>query len=260
MPYGLYLWSFMLHSVLLHNLNYNEKHLSCCILPPLLSPSLAPSRSVVHLSPLSCECWIQCAHVWCTVMDWHCTCRHCHLHPWAAWVGSCLCLLYRTICFCVFLNVLTVAEYVCLLVGGSHPVVICQPEPRGRISLPKETLHADMLDCINWRSHGLNELFAYKYLGSLSHYAWQWENGCDEPDECHIKVPQQSESGHHYTHDAHTCSCGFSLHQPDAFNTLIHDTCTCKPSAALISTFREAIRSDLAYSTHIKIELQSASQ
>lgn len=46
----------------------------------------------------------------------------------------------------------------------------------------------------------------------------------------------------------------------DVFNTLIHYTCTCKPSAALISTFREAIRHDLAYNTHIKTQLQSTPQ
>lgn len=240
--------------------------LAVSFLPCSLSPSLSPSRSVVHLSPLSrCTCWIQCAHVWCTEMDWHCMCRHGHLHPWAAWVGRCLCLLCSTISFVFFkcVDCCWICLFTCGGEGRSQPAVICQPKPRGRISLPKETL--SMLTCwistcINWRSHGLNELFAYKYLGSLSLYAWQWENSCDESDECHIKVLQQSERGHHYTHDAHTCSCGFSLHQSDAFNTLIHDTCTCKPSAALISTFREAIRSDLAYSTHIKIELQSASQ
>lgn len=93
--------------------------LAVSFLPCSLSPSLSPSRSVVHLSPLSCcTCWIQCAHVWCTEMDWHCMCRHGHLHPWAAWVGRCLCLSSSTISFVFFFNLLTVVEYACVLVGG----------------------------------------------------------------------------------------------------------------------------------------------
>lgn len=88
MPYGLYLWSFMLHSVLLHNFNYNEKHLTCCILPPSSQRSLSLFLSlacclavlvlVLHVSFFHCYSVtvIQCANVWCTRMGWLCI----HIH------------------------------------------------------------------------------------------------------------------------------------------------------------------------------------
>lgn len=47
----------------------------------------------------------------------------------------------------------------------------------------------------------------------------------------------------------------FSKAQIKSLRALIHYTCTCKPSPALVSTIREAISDDLVYAAHIKTEL-----
>lgn len=139
MPYGLYLWSFMLHSVLLHNFNYNEKHLSCRILPPSLSLSVSLSRSTVQSSMLDTVC----PHVWCTMMDWLRMCINgciCILEWEGVWVCCrgrlvLMCAVYVWGCLCIF-----------WFSGGlrvrpsSAPSSSAQA-PAGRLSIPWNTLH-----------------------------------------------------------------------------------------------------------------------
>lgn len=142
--------------------------------------SICLGLSVSLLS--SCRCLIQCAHVWCTMMDWLCMCIHGHLHSWVAWVGRCLWLLLKTVCSGV-LSVKCVEDSVCLLFfAGEFQIRRCcapsssaqAPADMGHISPHQGTLlvvhmcKSCIPTCINWHWKGLNQEFAYKHLGPFS--------------------------------------------------------------------------------------------
>jgi len=96
-PYGLYLWSFMLLGVPLHNFSYNEKHLNCHILPLSLARALSYSNGKVSLFCLQSSSMMH--NTVTLTMPLH-SCSH--LITWVVWVGRCLWLLSRTVCSCVY--------------------------------------------------------------------------------------------------------------------------------------------------------------
>lgn len=134
----------------------------------------------LSVSPFSCcRCLIQCAHVWCTMMDWLCMCIHGHLHSWVAWVGRCLWLLLRTVCSGVLC--VKCVEDECMLVvfcwGVPDQTLLCSiilsPGPcrhGSYLSTPGNTPRCACCipTCINGHWKGLNQEFAYKHLGPFS--------------------------------------------------------------------------------------------